>query len=648
MDSQTPRQRLQFGRFEFDVTAGELYREGERVRLQEQPRQILAALLERPGEIATREELRERLWKADTFVDFEHGLNTAIKKVRQALGDSADAPQFIETLARRGYRFVAPVGSRHTTPVVIERPVSTVAQQPIARPTGRLGGNRLVLLAIASSLLVATAGGAWVAIPKRNAGISEPARHDPTAQLAVMPLQVLAGPDAEDASYIGVGIADAIVTRLANIRRIGLRPTSAVLAYKDTQPDPVRVAASLGVQYLLLGTIQSAGHTYRASVQLVGADGIAVWARTYDEPRMGLLELQDRVAEHVTSALRVELSPPERKRLHIRYTRNPAAYDLYLRGRTLLVNYTEANMQEALTCFEQALALDQSYALARAGLATAAAWFSVRYAHGAESVSWGKRADQEARRALEQDPSLADAHLAIASAAGTRYRGFDWKVVLDRSAAALALDPSLDLAHVVRMRVFYHLGLFDRAREEERLARALNPSPNVELDRLGVAIELFAGQFAIAAEHATRLLQETEAPAVRHYLGLARYYTGDVAGARDMLGSLTRDGQPDARAQAALASIEAAAGMREQSRARAAAVARGPDMDHHVGYSLGATFAQLGQLDESIVWLQRAADTGLPCYPCFERDSLLAPLRHHPGFLRLMAALRDPSEPRSK
>jgi hypothetical protein len=114
------------------------------------------------------------------------------------------------------------------------------------------------------------------------------------------------------------------------------------------------------------------------------------------------------------------------------------------------------------------------------------------------------------------------------------------------------------------------------------------------------------------------------------------------------LGSLTRDGQPDARAQAALASIEAAAGMREQARARAAAVARGPDMDHHVAYSLGATFAQLGQLDESIVWLQRAADTGLPCYPCFERDSLLAPLRQHPGFLRLMAALRDPSEPRSK
>jgi TolB-like protein len=461
----------------------------------------------------------------------------------------------------------------------------------------------------------------------------------------VIPLRVLGGPEAADSSYIGVGIADAITTRLANIRQIGLRPTSAALPYKDAQSDPVRMAATLGVQYLLLGTVQPGEASYRVSVQLVTAEGIAVWGRTYDEPRAGLLEVQDHIAEQVVSALRVELSPLERARLHVRYTQNPAAADLYLRGRALMVNYTEAGMRDALGYFERAIALDERYALARAGLATAAAWFSVRYAYEADALAWGKRADQEARRALEQDPSLAEAHLAIASAAGTLYGGFDWSIVLERTAAALALDPSLDLAHVVRMRAFYHLGSFDEAREEARLARALNPFPSVETTRLEVAVQLFGGQFAVAAGRAAQLLQRTDAPAVRHYLGLARYYTGDAAGAREMLASARRGGQPDVRSQASLASIEAAEGLRQEARARATAIARGPYMDHHVAYSLGAAFAQLGDRRASLDWLGRAADTGFPCYPWFEQDTLLEPIRRDPDFNRLLDRMRRAHEP---
>ena len=622
------------------MTAGELYRLGQRVRLQEKPRQILVALLERPGEIASREELRERLWKTDTFVDFEHGLNTAIKKVRQALGDSADAPEFVETLARRGYRFIAPVSTRQARPLVVEASAGDAPADPAPGAAVLLtrGWERRRIFGWGAALFVVIVAAAvvWVAQQRNQAAIFQSARPGTATQLAVLPLRVLAGSGGQDSSYIGIGIADAITTRLANIQQIGLRPTSAVLPYKDAQSDPVRVAAALGVQYLLLGTVQPAERAYRFSVQLVRADGVAVWGRTYDEPSGGLLQVQAHLAEQVALALRVELSPPERARLHVRYTQNPAAYDLYLRGRVLLVNYTEANMREALAYFEQALALDERYALARAGLATGAAWFSVRYAYEDEALAWGKRADREARRALEQDPSLADARLAIASAAGTLYGGFDWKAVLDGTAAALALDPSLDLAHVVRMRAFYHLGLFELAREEGQLARALNPSPSVETARLEVASQLFAGQYAIAARHATELLKQTDAPAIRQYLGLARYYMGDVAGAREMLASAMRGSQPDVRAQASLASIEAAAGMRDQALARATAVARGSYMDHHVAYSLGAAFAQLGQTSESIAWLQRAVDTGFPCYPWFERDTLLDPIRQARGFQRLL------------
>jgi DNA-binding winged helix-turn-helix (wHTH) protein/TolB-like protein len=623
--------RLRFGRFEFDPAAGELCRDGESVRLQEQPRQVLAALLARPGEIVTREELRERLWKGDTFVDFEHGLNTAIKKVRQALGDTADDPQFVETLARRGYRFVAPVALKQPQPPVPEAaPTNAVLEQH--HPT-LFPGARVLLTVL---LLIAIGAAAWIA--RRPAASTERSTGTP-AQLAVLPLRVLAA-DGDRSTYLGIGIADAITTRLANVRQIAVRPTSAVLAYKEGVAESARVAAALGVQHLLLGTIQEAENAYRVSVQLVRRDGVAVWGRTYDLPRTGLLRLQDDVAEQVVTALRVELSAPERARLRaVTHTPNPAAYDIYLRGRTLLLNYTETNMREAIRRFEEALTLDADYAVARAALATACAWFSVRYAYESEAIAWGKRAEAEARRALEEDSSLGEAHLAIGSAAGTLYRGFDWSTVMTESATALALDPTLELAHIARMRAFYHLGAFDNARAEARRARALNPTPNTELARLEVAVELFAGNFKMAADQAAALLRRTDAPAVRHYLGLARYYLKDVAGAREILAGTMRGGKPDVRAQASLASIEAAAGLRKEARARSLAVERGPYMDHHVAYSLGAAWAQIGDTTASIRWLQQAVDTGFACPPWFARDTLLDPMRSEPRFKELMAKL---------
>ena len=268
----------------------------------------------------------------------------------------------------------------------------------------------------------------------------------------------------------------------------------------------------------------------------------------------------------------------------------------------------------------------------------------MRYATRPKRSAWGKRADDEARRALEQDGSLADAHLAIASAAGTLYGGFQWDVVLDRSAAALALDPSLDLAHLARMRAYYHLGLFEEATEEGRLARALNPSPSVELDRLEVAAQLFGGHFGRAAEQAAALLPRTDAPAIRHYLGLAR-----------VLHRRRRQSEGNARvrdtrrpARCPRASVTRVDRSRHrnarEARDRIGGIVRGAYMDHHVAYSLGAAYAQLGNFEESLMWLQRAIDSGFPCYPWFENDKLLDPIRRKPGFVQLLGRLRDAHE----
>lgn len=638
MGAQTTGPRVRFDSFELDVVAGDLYHGGERVRLQEQPRQVLVALLERPGVVITREELRERLWKTDTFVDFEHGLNTAIKKVRQALGDSADESRFVETLAKRGYRFIAPVN-----PPQPPAPTTSLAT-PTADPRELPLGNRWFLVLFLAAVV---AGALWLArLPQESTTPAGGATS--TARLAVLPLKVLKSASAaQDSAYLGIGIADAITTRLANVRQIALLPTAAVLPYAERAADPARVAAALSVEHVIVGTIQEADDTYRVSVQLVRANGVAIWGRSYDVPRAGLLRLQDTVAEQVVEALRVQLSAPERARLTATLTDNPAAYDLYLRGRALLANYTDANIRESIGRFEQALELDPKYAQARSALAIACAWFSVRYAYESEAVAWGRRAEEEARRALAQDPLLGEAHLAIGNAAGTQHRGFDFATLLEETATALALDPSLDLAHVARMRAFYHLGQFEEAHQEELLARALNPSPGIETERLEVAIDLFAGRFAAAATHAEALLQRTDAPAVRQYLGLARFYQGDAAGARAMLASAKRGDQPDVRAQASLASIEAATGARREARARLAVVERGSYMDHHVAYSLGAAYAQLGDADASIKWLERAADTGFPCYPWFERDMLLEPVRGDVRFRALIDRLRATLRPRA-
>jgi serine/threonine protein kinase/TolB-like protein len=463
-----------------------------------------------------------------------------------------------------------------------------------------------------------------------------------TVQLAVLPLRMV-GDAIRGDQYLGVGIADSIITRLAAIRQIGLRPTAAVIRYADTTSDPATVAQDLAVGHVLFGTIQSNEDAYRITLQLVqSSDGTVTWARSYDVLQSALTNLQDTIAEEVVGALRLELSEAERGRVRRRYTDNAKAYELYLRGRASFVNYTENGMKTAIGDFERALAIDPGYALARAGLAIASAWFSIRYAYETEANEWGARAERDARAALTADPSLAEATLAMASAAGTLHGAFNWPVVIADATRALAIDPTLELGHVVRMRAFFHLGLFDLMAEEARAAYRLNPLGNVEIARLEVAASLFSGSYERARGQAAALVARgADAPVIRTYLGLAQFYTGETAAGRATLAGVQRAGRPDVRSQAALAGIEAAAGDHDAARVRLLAIEGGPYMDHHVAFSVGAAWAQLGDAGASVKWLQQAADTGFPCYPWLMRDPLLDPVRGHPEFMALLDRLRQ-------
>jgi serine/threonine protein kinase len=498
--------------------------------------------------------------------------------------------------------------------------------------------HRLIWVAAVVTILLPEVVGSSVSGPPPTSVQSAPA---PLVQLAVIPLRMIGGVPADD-EHLSVAIADTIITRLAPVRQIGVRPTGAVLRYVDAPEEPARVATVLAVDHVLGGTVQRNTNTYRVTLQLFQSSGGTVaWARSYDVLRSALPNLQDTIAEQVVDALRLELTPAERQRIRRRYTNNSNAYNLYMRGRASFVNYTEGAMKTAIEDFERALAIDPEYALARAGLAIASAWFSIRYAYETDASAWGARAEREARAALTADASLAEATLAMASAAGTLYGNFNWPVVIADATRALTMDPTLELAHVVRMRAFMHLGLFDLMAEEAAAAHRQNPLGNVEIARLEVAGNLCQGAFERARDQAMTLLARSDAPVIRNYLGLAQFYTDDVAGARATLAAVKRAGRPDVRSQAALAAIEAAAGDHAAARARAVSIERGPYMDHHVAYSLAAAWAQLGDVLASTSWLQRAAETGFPSYPCFTRDSLFDPIRQDPEFTVVVDRLRQ-------
>ncbi|MEP7225966.1 MAG: protein kinase [Gemmatimonadales bacterium] len=500
-----------------------------------------------------------------------------------------------------------------------------------ARPGRRSVFRWPVAVAVALSLL----SGAYYLT--RGRGPAEPTGPIP---LAVLPFRTFGA--AADSGVLAIGIPDAIISRLAGVKQMRLRPTSAVLRYAGKETDPREVGRALDVGYLLTGTVQSAGDRLRVSVQLLrSGDGSPLWGSHYDLARNDLLTLQDSIAERVSTSLAVQLNADEQERLYRRYTANAAAYEWYLRGRAQLANVSEEGTKAALHAFEQALALDTNYALAQAGLAMASADMHLRFASGPDVKVWGERAKAEAARALALDPSLAEAHLA--RAAVSRKSDFDWEGTLEESGRALALNPNLDIAHYFREAAFYHFGLFDLAEREDREAVGLDPANKVEQVRTRGVTEFLQGRYREAVKDLEEARRSSSRAYTDSYLGQAYFYNGDSVKAIATLDSLTRSTSAPAanRARAALASFLAYRGDHRQAEALIGEVVKeGGYMDHHVAYSLGTTYAQLGRPNEAADWLTKAIETGFPCYPWFERDPLLDPVRQNPRVSELLKRLR--------
>jgi TolB-like protein/predicted Ser/Thr protein kinase len=506
--------------------------------------------------------------------------------------------------------------------------------------TGRAGRRgRLGRLAAGAAAVVVLAGAALL-IPRFRSKEVPPA-----GKIAIAVLPFGARALSQQIQFLGVGIPDAIISRLASVQQLALRPTMAILKYENGSDDPRDAGRALATDYVVTGILQEAGDRLRLSVQLVRVqDGAPVWGDHYEVARSNLLTLQDQIAQAVAEALKVQMTAAERERLFRRYTANAAAYERYLEGRARFSRYAPEDVLAAIGTFEEALKLDPGYAPARAGVALASAIMRLRYAPASEADMWAERAEREARAALQSDPQLAEAHEALAAV----YRAVDfkWELTLEESRQALTLNPNLDQPHLYRAAAFYHLGLLDLV-ESELQAAAAGVSPanqakanQVESERIRGVTALFAGRFPEALSLFESVERLSGGTTYNYLGGLAYYYTGNPTRAEEIL-ALPGTTSSDRRSQAVLASLLAARHANAEARALIKAILDDGYMDHHIAYSLGATYAQLGDLSEARRWLGKAADTGLPCSPWYARDPLLDPLRGDPEFQRFLSGLQD-------
>jgi DNA-binding winged helix-turn-helix (wHTH) protein/tetratricopeptide (TPR) repeat protein len=599
--------RYRIGVFEFDAQTLELRKDGRTVKVRPQSLKLLSLLLARAGELVSRSEIEHALWDRDTFVDYEQGVNHCIKELRTALGDAPDAPRYIKTLPRRGYVFLNPVERLQAG----EASAAPAAKTPPVRHVNRFWIPAAVLaLAVVGLAIVPYAG--------RIAGL-------PTARVPA--LTVLAFATQPPDSALGTGLANAISARLGGQQLVAIQAMGAA-------------SSSSGEGVFLAGEISTTGEELTVATYLKDAAGTVLWSERFRARADQLFSVENVVAERVIGALNLQLAKVEQDRLRRRYTGNTVAYEEYLRGRAELMTYTREGTIRAVEAFERALDRDSEYVLARAGVAMASAEMYLRYAAAGDVDRWGERTEEAARVALDIDPDLAEAHLARAAVA--RKREFDWNATMAASRRALLLNPNLDQARFFMAAAYYHLGFMEEALIELEKGRSLRGADVIEPIRIEALVALFSGNFVLARVHLEALSQRSSQQIGDTYLALAHYYSGGSTRGRAMLESLATHASASTatRSGAALAGVLAAEGDSAGAKVQIERVLSREYRDHHVAYSLGAAYGQLGDTHEALRWLRTAADTGFPCLPWFERDPLLDPLRRVPEFPELLAYVR--------
>jgi TolB-like protein/DNA-binding winged helix-turn-helix (wHTH) protein/Flp pilus assembly protein TadD len=536
---------FRFGIFELDAQSGELRRHGVKVRLPEQSFQILRVLLDRPDELVTREELRQRLWTSDTFVDFDVGLNSAIRKLRDALDDSADNPTFIETLPRRGYRFIAPVKPSTTGPIPAQ--AATEATTPAARLRRWWMAGALVLATIATLVVI-----------YERAPVAERIQ-----SLAVLPFENLTGDPAQE--YFVDGMTDALTTELAQLGGLEVISRTSAAQYKGTNKLLPAIGRELNVDALLEGSIARSGQHVRISAQLIhAATDRHVWARSYEGEMSDVVALQRQIARTIATAVGGRLASPMAAPARKTQAVNPDAYDAYLKGLAVAERDTYDGNRNAVAYFEEAVARQPDFALAYAAMAQAQ--FQFLFGGPLSPREAIPKAEAAARKALELDETLAQAHRTLGAilrdfywqgeAADKEFRrarelGFNIAETPDRSEQAIAraerarkLDPLSFDAYMSVAFAYRAAGQYDRAIAEFRRALEITAGHPRAHFQIGATYMTMHRLNDAIGEFETAVASSQGNPRFKAYLGYAYAAAGRRLDARKIvyeLESLSRE-----------------------------------------------------------------------------------------------------------
>jgi TolB-like protein/DNA-binding winged helix-turn-helix (wHTH) protein len=648
MDATPPgSRRVRFGLFEADLRSGELWKQGLTIRLRGRPFDILTLLLDHPGELVTRDELRARLWPADTFVDFDHGLNTSVNRLREALGDTADNPRFVETLPRKGYRFIAPVSeltrpaaspgpqvearpAPGSGPVAVPTPEAPAAGAPAAQPAlpepdRRRPGRTWALGALALGALLAASIG-WFRVPPRTAPAGPP-------RLAVLPFRNVSGDAGQD--YFADGLTDTLIASLAQIDGLRVISRTSVMPYKSTTKQLPEIAKELNVGAVVEGSVLRAGDRVRITARLIDAGmDRNLWAHTYDRDLADILALQGEVASAIAQGVRVAVTPQEQAHLAQPRRIDPRAYEAYLRARYFWQLMTDDNLRLGVSYLEQAIALQPDYAEAYAGLAycywvMGGAGFEV----GPQSET-AVKAKAAATRALELDPSLGSPLATL----GMLEIDYDWNFEAGeaRILQAIAASPSLAEAHVSYSAYLAAMGRFDEAIAEARKGFDLDPLSVVAGQTLGWRL-LYAGQYDRAMVQFGKTL-ELQKDAFVARIGLAQSLWGKGE-RRRALSEGQRSYADSDRSPWVLAWLGyayGASGQAQRAREVLAQLAEAGRSRYISPFYPAMVEVGLGENDKALAALEKAFETRSPWMVFLKVEPEFESLRTDPRFIDLL------------
>ena len=599
---------IRFGEFELALKSGELRKNGSIVRLQPQPFKLLVFLASHAGQTVTRQELQQAVWEHETFVDFEHGLNFCIKQIRSALGDSAQSPRLIETLPRRGYRFIAEVEKLNGSPLTESNSPDGEADKPASEGRLRTATSSTRPFALIGLIAIVLVAAGYVALRTFNKAAVPLSK----VMMAVLPFENLSGDSEQD--YFSDGMTEEMIARLGRLQplRLGVIARTSAMTYKGVRKDVAQIGRELGVDFVVEGSVRREQDKFRITAQLIRvSDQTHLWSESYDRSTGDALSVQSEVADRIASALALELLGD--RRADSSDSTSAPAVDAYLRGRYLWNKGDRNSVKKSVEYFARAIETDPNYGAAFAGLADSYRLLGMYFVIPPAQAY--PKAKEAALRALEIEPANAEARVCLGS---IRFR-YEWKWDdAERDfVRAIEINPSLGIAHHDYAWFLVAMERFDEGIEHMKLAQRLDPLSPLANSDVGW-VYLMARRYDEAIVQINRTLElEPDFGGALACLERAYALKGQHREALETLSKEMKDYGASARTGDAAQSIKSLYHARLERRLEA--IKSEPSSP----YSLATMCVAAGEFDKACEWLSRAFT---------ERDPMLVSARTDPAF----------------